>query len=552
MADNVRDIIQQAAVDQGVDPNTLLTIARIESNFNPNASNPSGAAGLFQLMPATATEQGVTDPYDAAANAAAAARITATNTRALTRTLGREPTAGELYLAHQQGLAGARAILGHPEETAVEALSRAYGGSTARATAAIRQNGGDPNAPASQFASMWTARIDQAAGLLPPSNVPSVATAYADTSTPLPRSRDSGVSARLNSVVNGTFDSLVAPSSRSMDAGTSLAFDPVSGGKLSIPQMDAGFDPNMGAMRFLDQAKSGGYNGVTDAQRTAMAALPIAAATAPVPAVRQSAPVGPIMAATGSGHFNPRSGAEYSPAQWQQVQQNQAKTASSIATTGAPKTDYALRDYALDQVGQKAQAAQPAIDAAKTSAIKTAANVASSVGGFLGNFGSAFSHPQEVATATANIPLGPTVQPGMFGRVSPPPSSGASATKTNRAVQQINPDYTDWINAKYDPIGNGAAVQFGDLAAFKAPTAPRPPAPPKYITVQKPVVVARPPVQPQMQVAPVPMPMMRAANGGIVTQGANGNLNSITQASDQWRMMTGQGGGGGYSNGSIV
>lgn len=61
--------IASAAVAAGLDPTIALAQAQAESNFNPNAIGPvtrSGqqAAGLFQFMPATAAQFGITNPYD--------------------------------------------------------------------------------------------------------------------------------------------------------------------------------------------------------------------------------------------------------------------------------------------------------------------------------------------------------------------------------------------------------------------------------------------------------------------------------------------------------
>jgi hypothetical protein len=54
-------MIHQAAKRYRVNPELVRAMVRCESAFNPWATSPKGAAGLMQLMPATAARFGITD-----------------------------------------------------------------------------------------------------------------------------------------------------------------------------------------------------------------------------------------------------------------------------------------------------------------------------------------------------------------------------------------------------------------------------------------------------------------------------------------------------------
>lgn len=58
----------EASRTYGVSKKLLKAVAKAESNYNPAATSPKGAAGVMQLMPATARSLGVSDPYDARSN----------------------------------------------------------------------------------------------------------------------------------------------------------------------------------------------------------------------------------------------------------------------------------------------------------------------------------------------------------------------------------------------------------------------------------------------------------------------------------------------------
>lgn len=57
-------IIQQASDRFGIDPLFIKAIIKAESNFEEKAVSPKGAQGLMQLMPGTAQDMAVEDPFD--------------------------------------------------------------------------------------------------------------------------------------------------------------------------------------------------------------------------------------------------------------------------------------------------------------------------------------------------------------------------------------------------------------------------------------------------------------------------------------------------------
>jgi hypothetical protein len=156
---DIHGVITSAADQYGISHNYALRVAHIESRFDPNAMHPgSRATGLFQFIPSTWQSYGQgQSARDPAANADAAMRFTVANRDQLRRSLGREPTEGELYLAHQQGAGGAAKLLASPNARAVDVVGER----------AVLANGGTIDMTAGSFAQKWIRKVDGATGAPP-------------------------------------------------------------------------------------------------------------------------------------------------------------------------------------------------------------------------------------------------------------------------------------------------------------------------------------------------------------------------------------------------
>lgn len=66
--------IARSARAHGLDPRLITAMVEVESGFSVTAVSPKGAMGPMQLMPGTARDMGLADPFDPGANIEAGTR----------------------------------------------------------------------------------------------------------------------------------------------------------------------------------------------------------------------------------------------------------------------------------------------------------------------------------------------------------------------------------------------------------------------------------------------------------------------------------------------
>jgi hypothetical protein len=176
LSPQIEAAIQRAAKAQGVDPARLRAFVLIESGGNPN--NTTGSyKGLLQLSGNEfAKHGGQGSIYDIDANLNAGALKLKAEAADFERQYGRPPTAGEVYLRHQQGAGGAAAHWRNPDAPAWQNMAstaegRQRGPGWARKAiwgnvpSDVRsQYGSVDNITSRQFTDLWNTKVARFGG----------------------------------------------------------------------------------------------------------------------------------------------------------------------------------------------------------------------------------------------------------------------------------------------------------------------------------------------------------------------------------------------------
>lgn len=149
--------IIKEAINAGIDPNTLFALAYNESKFNPQAQN-NYYGGLFAINKSQHKDWG-----DLTYNTKEAIKIYNQN-KDYFKKAGLDWNAGTAYLAHQQGLGGAKALLQNGDLPVAEALQKTKQWSNKSLDwikeHIVKANGGNVNGTAREFANLWIGKTN--------------------------------------------------------------------------------------------------------------------------------------------------------------------------------------------------------------------------------------------------------------------------------------------------------------------------------------------------------------------------------------------------------
>jgi hypothetical protein len=166
-----RDEIREAASLYGLDLAMMMSIAKVESDFNPGVRTGS-YKGLFQLSDYEFKKYGDGSIWDARDNARAAAHMFLVQAETFRWALGHYPDYAERYMVHQQGIQGAIEHYTHPERVAWQSMCATDEGLLkgeqwckkciwGNLLPEWKQNFGSVEKISSaDFVSLWTGRID--------------------------------------------------------------------------------------------------------------------------------------------------------------------------------------------------------------------------------------------------------------------------------------------------------------------------------------------------------------------------------------------------------
>jgi len=149
-------------------PDYLARSATLESAGGRNKVNPNNPAhiGTWQFDEATARGVGLNPGLrtDDNASAQGAVKLAMENFNALKAALGRDPTPGEIYLAHQQGAPKAIELLKNPDAKA----SSVVGQTAVEGNLPASMKDGASSMTAGQFAQMWVGKFENTGGKVDP------------------------------------------------------------------------------------------------------------------------------------------------------------------------------------------------------------------------------------------------------------------------------------------------------------------------------------------------------------------------------------------------